>query len=251
MKEVQNLGELAMRTAPIEVSSLAVAAHELKAPLALMRQLSLLLRDEPAALNLQDREVQTVLERLTLTSERSLRLVEMVTRHARLEDGLFELEPVHVGRVCEEVAHELMPLCEAVGQCLEVRTPSRSTLAVANRELLHSIVLGLCDNALTQAGASSQPIVLGVAHRGSSVRLSVRDDGPRLSADAFKKLRERLGRTAQPLGRRPNSSGLGLYIAGQFATAMQGHLGIIRHRHNGATFYLDTPTSAQLSFLTL
>jgi signal transduction histidine kinase len=250
MEEVQTQGTT-QQAALYEVPSLAVAAHELKSPLALIRQLSLLLRDEAEDISLQHRDVQQLLERVTLTSERSLRLVQMLTRHARLEDGLFELEPVHVGQVCEEVAHELTPLCKATGQKLEVHIPKRSTLAVANRELLRSIAFGLCDNALTQMEASDKPVIVGVSHQAGAVRLGVRDFGTSMPADTFKRLHARLGHSAQPISQRPQSSGLGLYIAGQFAAVMQGTLGVVRHRQAGATFYVDTPTSSQLSLLTL
>lgn len=239
------------QTVLCEVPSIAVAAHELKAPLGLLRQLSLMLREEAPGTRLDDNAVQQLLERMTLTSERSLRLVDMLTKHARLEDGLFELEPVHVGRVCEEVAHELTPLSKAMGQELRVKIPRRSLLAVANRDLLRSIMLGLCDNALAYGG-ENQPIVLGAQQcTGNRVRMSVRDYGPQLSADVFRKLEERLGRSAQPISQRPSSSGLGLYVAGQFAAVMQGELGVTRHRTNGTTFYVDTPASAQLSLLSL
>lgn len=237
-------------TALEEVPSLAVAAHELKAPLALIRQLSLLLKDEPAETPLDDRTVRQYLDRLVLTSEQSLRLVDMLTRQARLDDGLFELEPVHVGRLCEDIAHELMPLCSAMGQTIEVRTPARAPLAVANHELLRSVAFGLCDNALHYSQVK-QPITLQVSQRSGIVRLGVRDYGPPLAADVFRRLKQRLGTSAQPISDRPSSSGLGLYVAGRFVRAMNGQLGVIRHRERGATFYVDTPTSSQLSFLSL
>lgn len=248
MEEAQ--GENLTQTALIAVPSLAVAAHELKAPLALIRQLSLILRDEPDGTTLEQPDIRKLLERLTLTSERSLRLVEMLTKHARLDDGLFEFEPIHVGQICEEAAHEFTPLCKASGREIELHLPKRSLLAVANRDLLRSITLGLFDNALAYT-QPQKPIIATVSHQGSNVRMSIRDNGPVIPSDTFRGLKERLGRSKQPIGGRPTSSGLGLYIAGQFADAMQGKLGVVRHRHSGTTFYLDTPMSSQLSLLGL
>lgn len=232
-----------------QLPSLTVAAHELKAPLSLLRQLSLLLQEQGTEVRLGEKDVQVLLERMTLTSERSLRLVELVTKQARLEDGLFELEPTHVGRVCEEVAHELLPLCRAMQREIYVKASARPLLAVANRDLLRSVLLGLCDNALHYTD-ERQPIVLGAQRqRGDRIRVNVRDFGPQISSDVFRKLEQRLGKAAQPINRRPASSGLGLYVAGQFAEAMHGTLGVKRHRSRGTTFYIDTPASAQLSLL--
>ena len=52
-----------------------------------------------------------------------------------------------------------------------------------------------------------------------------------------------LGTGSQALHGRPQSSGLGLFVAGQFAQAMQGSVGATRHR-DGATFYVDMHASA-------
>ena len=52
----------------------------------------------------------------------------------------------------------------------------------------------------------------------------------------------------QALHARPQSSGLGLYVAGQFAQAMQGKVGATRHR-DGATFYVAVLASSQMRLL--
>lgn len=230
-----------------EVPMLAVAAHELKAPLVLLRQLSLLLGEQ-----LDDEMLrQQTAQRMLLTSERSLRLMEMLTKQTRLEDGLFRLETVHVGHVCEEVAHELTPLAREMNRKIEVNVPRRAALAVANYDLLRSIALGLCDNALAYAGDDQRSVQLstGQKQHGSRVRLAVRDFGPTMPADVFRQLQSTLGKSRQPIGRRPSSSGLGLLVAGQFAEVMRGEIGVRRHQLGGATFFVDLPASAQLSLL--
>ena len=47
---------------------------------------------------------------------------------------------------------------------------------------------------------------------------------------------------------RPQSSGLGIFIAQNFAEAMGAKIGVIRHR-DGNTFYVDLNKSEQLSLL--
>lgn len=221
------------------------AAHELKAPLALVRQLALALGDDeytPA-------ERERMLQQIALVSERALRLTTDLTRMSRLEDSLFELEPLNPQQICEEVAHELTPLYSARGREIRVASSYRPRLAVANRDLLRRVVLNFGDNAL-HYGADGQPVELraGLRSGGTTVRLEVRDYGPAIPVNTWQKLQDSLGKGTQILHARPQSSGLGLYVAGQFAQAMQGSIGATRHQ-DGTTFYVDVMASRQLSLL--
>lgn len=227
------------------LSMVATAAHELKAPLALIRQLSLGLE----SMSLSPVEQQRLLRQVTLTSERALRLTTDLTRSMRLEDSLFSLEPLNPQQICEEVADELTPLYAARGRHIRVSPRHRPLLVVANRDLLRRVMLNFADNALHYSTAD-QPVELYMGARtgGTTVRLGVRDYGPTVPGDVWKRLQAQLGSGAQTLHARPQSSGLGLYVAAQFARALRGHIGATRHR-DGTSFYIDVEASTQLSLL--
>lgn len=219
------------------------AAHELKSPLALIRQLSLGLESG----SMSAKEVERAARHITLTSERALRLTTDLTKTARLEDSLFTLEPINPVSLCEEVVQELRPLYAAKGKTLTLASRSRPLLAIANKDLLRRILLNFIDNALHYSEPSTPVVVTASAHQGS-VRLGVRDYGPALPPDVWKSLEASLGTSAQPLHSRPGSSGLGIYIANQFAEAMRAQVGATRHR-DGATFYVDLSASTQMRLL--
>lgn len=228
-----------------EVTPLIAAAHELKAPLALVRQLALRLEDE----SLSKSERQQLLQKAVLTSERALRLTGDLTRSARLEDALFILEPINPEQICRDVVSELTPLFEAYGRQVEVKTRRHPLLLVANRDLLRRILLGFSDNALhySQPG-SAVSLQIQALKKAGTVRIGVRDYGPALSSDMWRKLQSKLNKAPQAVHARPESSGLGLYIASQFADAMNGRIGAVRHK-DGATFYVELQASSQLSLL--
>lgn len=224
--------------------SVLAAAHELKSPLVLMRQLTYQL-EMAGDLTPQQKIVQ---ERMRLTTERALRLVENITQTGRLDEALFALEPLQAASVWHEVASEVSPLARQMDQHLKVRVSRKPLLVVAHRELLPAILIGLCDNALAHNPSGSH-VVLSAKQDKQTVVFSVRDKGPVIDAKAFRELESRLGTAPQPLGSRPNSSGLGLWIAGSFAKAMSSHLSVTRHRTGGMTFSLHVPISGQLSLL--
>lgn len=226
-----------------EAATFLMAAHELKSPLALIRQLSLSIE---AGLVSPD-EVERLIHQIRLTSERALRLTSDVARSAR-QDTLFDLEPLNPVSVCEEVAHELSPLFSAQGKQIRVSSHARPPLLVGNHDLLKRVLLNFGDNALHYA-LTNEPVQLQVQGIGEQVRIGVRDFGPALPHDIWENLIHRLRiQAAQPVSSRPQSSGLGLYIAGQFAQMMDGHIGATRHR-DGVTFYVDMAASRQLSLL--
>jgi len=54
--------------------------------------------------------------------------------------------------------------------------------------------------------------------------------------------------TKKTVKSRPNSSGLGIFLASEFARTMHGQIGLTRHR-DGVTFYVELPVSRQMSWL--
>ena len=229
---------------PFRLPLVAAAAHELKAPLALVRQLSLALE----AGGYTDTERAVLQRRITLTTERALRLTTDLTRAERLDDGLFKVEPLNPIVLCEEVADELSPLYTAHNRTIGVKSRRRQLLGLANRELLRRILLNFTDNALHYS-LRDAPVYISAQQRqrGAVIRLGVRDYGPAVPANVWQRLMQNLGRP-QPLHNRPASSGLGMVVAHEFAAAMGASIGAVRHR-DGATFYVDIMTSAQLRLL--
>lgn len=219
--------------------SIYVAAHELKAPLVLIRQLALELE--------ADQRSETV-DRLLLTVERSLRLVEQLTRTSRLDEALFASEPLQAHAICQAVASELEPSARASGQRIVTRVSRRSGLAVGHRSLLTAVLVNLCDNALNHNQAGEK-VILSARSTADNVVFAVRDFGPQISHSAFGAMQRQLGNGPLPLGERPRSSGLGLWITSRFVEAMGGELAMQRHHTSGITVSVTLPYSKQLSLL--
>lgn len=228
-----------------EVTPLIAAAHELKGPLALVRQLALRLEDQ----TLTESERARLLRQTVLTSERALRLTSDLTKSSRLDSALFQLEPINPDQLCRDIVAELTPLFDAYGRTVTVKTRKHPLLLVANRDLLRRILLGFSDNALHYSMPNSAVhMQIQALKKTGTIRIGVRDYGPALSSDMWRKLQKKLRTAPQSIHARPESSGLGLYIASQFAEAMHGRIGAVRHK-DGATFYVELQASSQMSLL--
>ena len=82
--------------------SVLVAAHELKTPLALIRQLALLLDDDLTS----SADKAQIQQRIIRTSEQALQLTIDLANSANLTPSLFPLEPVNPLALCQQVAME-------------------------------------------------------------------------------------------------------------------------------------------------
>ncbi len=221
-----------------EVNGILVAAHDLKAPLSLLRQLALSLE-----LTSEEQLRKRIQTQIIDVSERAMRQVNDLAKIARLEDGLFEMEPVSVRGVCDEIYRELKPLFKFESRQLRINYMNRSRLAIANRELLYSVIYNFCTNAMHYSTRESTSL-LTISDVRSHIRVGVRDFGPALPTQVWRDLNHAQLNRPTAITMRPGSSGLGLYIAAQFAQHMHAQVGAVRH-HDGTSFFVDLPISQQ------
>ena len=200
-------------------SSVVVVAHELKAPLALMRQLALSIELENDLAG-----AQKVSEQIVATSERALRQVNDLTKVARLEDAMFEMEPVNPRVVCDEVLAELWKYFRFNRRELSIEYKNKRKLVVGNRQLLFSVVYNFCLNAMNYGGEELPSRVIVRDLQGNKVRVEVRDYGPAVPTKIWRQIKDGVVKQPVDIAMRPGSSGR-------------------------TSFYIDLPVSGQLSFL--
>jgi len=221
-----------------EVDGILVAAHELKAPLAVLRQLAF-------ALPNMDSGGEYLRSEMINVSERAIRQVNDLSRVRRLEDGLFRMEPVAVREVCDAVTRELNYLFKENDCGLSVKYSNKSRLVTANRELLYSVIYNFLLNAIHYSDKRLKT-ELTVHDCGDRVRVSVRDFGPALPIEIWREVKGGFVEKPTSIAMRPDSSGLGLFIASRFSKYMNANIGAVRHR-DGTSFYVGLLKSKQAS----
>lgn len=221
-----------------EVDGILVAAHELKAPLAVLRQLALGLPEMENAGEHMRAEMVSV-------SERAIKQVNDLVRMRRLEDGLFEMEPVAVREVCDAVSRELDYLFKYNRRDLFIKYTNRMRLVTANRDLLYSVVYNFLLNAMHYSGGGTRAELV-VRDFRDKVKVIVRDFGPALPMDVWREMKRGWVEKPTSIAMRPGSSGLGLFIASRFSRFMGAKVGAVRHR-DGTSFYVELPISKQAS----
>ena len=143
----------------MEVDGILVAAHELKAPLAVLRQLALSLDGLNLQNELVESELSQIRSEMVQVSERAIKQVNDLAKIRRLEDGLFKMEPVAVREVCDAVSREIAHLYVKEGREFRTEYHNRERLVTANRELLFSVVYNFATNALHYAERGSRAVL--------------------------------------------------------------------------------------------
>ena len=219
-----------------EVDGILVAAHELKAPLAVLRQLAL-------SFDEMDMRGEHIRSEMISVSERAIKQVNDLTKIRRLEDGLFVMEPVAVREVCDAVSRELEYLFNYNRRDLYIKYSNRARLVTANRELLYSVVYNFLLNAMHYSGDETRAELV-VRDVKDKVKIEIRDYGPMLPMDVWREMKRGWVKKPTSIAMRPGSSGLGLYIASKFSRYMNANVGAIRHR-DGTSFFVELPISTQ------
>jgi signal transduction histidine kinase len=237
---------------------IAVAAHELRAPV----QASLLgvglatqharklghpsTTQAGAGAGAPASEVEELRKDLAQTEEsveRLARLIADLLDVSRLQSGQINLrlQPIDLtGAVREAVERQRLLTPE---RAFVLHLPRRVTILVdADVDRISQVVGNLLTNAVKYA-PEDQPVEVRIQVRGRRARVSVRDEGPGLSAEEQRRVWDRYHQAAG-IQANPGTGtglGLGLYVARQIVRAHGGQVGVHSAPGKGATFWFTLP----------
>jgi signal transduction histidine kinase len=207
------------------------ASHELRSPLAAVRQLTEVAERFPDLLSAQELATEVRAE-----EQRMEELVAALLTLARLDDGTagsrapVDLDDVVIGEVMR--ANQLAsPVDLKVGELAAAQVRGNSLL-------LAQLVRNLLSNA-TRHAASRVQVTLEVA--GDAVHLRVDDDGLGIPSDQRDQVFERFVRLDEARHRDAGGSGLGLAIVRKVATASGGSVAIEDSPLGGARLAVVLP----------
>lgn len=208
------------------------ASHELRSPLATIRQHAELAQAHP--------EVTSAVELANVVHDEGLRLqglVDALLLLARLDEG-------------GTVSHERVDLDDlALAEASRLRgsgvTVDGSGIGAArvagDPRLLGQLVRNLADNAARHARGR---VAIGVADGDARAVFTVEDDGEGVPADERDRIFERFVRLDEARSRDAGGSGLGLAIVRSIVDASGGRVTVDSSRWGGARFTVTLPSAS-------
>lgn len=237
-------GEL-MRLNAEKNEFMAVAAHDLRAPLGVVRGLLELVRDRK--LETEEKRGEAVRQAIGETERMHALVDDYLGAHA-LESGTVPVrrERLDLGAAAQAVAVRHVGAAEKKGQQIEVDAPAGKVWVTADAGMLAQVADNFVTNALkfSAAGATVKiEVLVAEAEGGGGVaRLTVTDEGPGISAAEQGRLFTKFGKGSARATAGEASTGLGLAVAKRLAEAMGGAVGCespANERGTGAMFWVE------------
>lgn len=218
---------------------MAIAAHDLRAPLATVGAAAAQVAAAPAS-----EKQQQAAALIAAQTGRMLALVDDYLGAHAAESGTLPLRltRLNLGDIARSATQRHTASAAAKQQRLELAGEGATVFAAADPALLAQIVDNFVTNALkfSPAGATVRLEVQTAADHPRA-RLAVIDEGPGIAADEQANLFRKFGRAStRPTGGE-SSHGLGLAVAKRLAEAMGGTVGCDSEVGRGATFWVELP----------
>jgi PAS domain S-box-containing protein len=189
---------------------LAMVAHELRNPLAPIRNAVAILR-RCSGLDPQMAWCGDIIERQV---EQMARLMEDLLDASRLSRDRIELrcERIRLSDVVEQALEAARPLLAAHGHRLRLHLPERAIWLDADLTRLTQVFVNLLNNAAKYTDAGGR-IGLAVSEERQTARISVRDNGIGIEADQLPKVFGMFAQLSPALERSHGGLGIGLSLA--------------------------------------
>jgi two-component system, OmpR family, phosphate regulon sensor histidine kinase PhoR len=219
----------------------ANVSHELKTPLSAVTGFSEALLD--GAMDNRG-QLEDFLGRIHAQSQRMSKLVNDLLELSAIESGNYALNkaPHSVAPLLERAVENLQPQIAEKGHQVRIEDKTGPALVPMDNEKISSALGNLLDNAVKYAPKNSR-IELAAEIRGDDLILSVKDDGPGVSAENLPRLFERFYRVDRARSRELGGTGLGLAIVKHIAELHGGSAGAESVLGKGSTFWIKIPSS--------
>jgi two-component system sensor kinase FixL len=212
---------------------ISTVSHELRTPLTMIQGFAELLLTP----KFERRHSREALEQIHVASHRLGRLIDDLLSVSRIESGRFVVrsEPVRVDPVVEEVL-TTSPANREVISYVDENLPA----VRADRDMLVQILTNLVSNA-AKYSAEPTPITVSAKGNGSSVEVSVADEGIGMTDAEVASLFEKFYRADRPEVHEAGGTGLGLYITKSLVEMQGGQIWVKSDPGRGSIFSFSLP----------
>jgi PAS domain S-box-containing protein len=228
-----------MRLQRLQDEFVAIVSHELRTPMtSIAASLRLL---HAGASDRLPQPAAHLLEIAQANCQRLVRMVNDILDFKKLDAGqmAFRFQRCEARTLLEQAVEANQGFADGCGVGIRLETPPGSFDLYIDPDRFIQVVTNLLSNAL-KFSSPGEEVIVALEIRGTDVRIAVRDYGPGISPEFKPRIFETFAQ-ADGGSRQKGGSGLGLSIARQIITRMQGQIGFDDAPGGGTIFYVDLP----------
>ncbi|MEO5499111.1 MAG: HAMP domain-containing sensor histidine kinase [Candidatus Saccharimonadales bacterium] len=220
---------------------MALAAHELRGPITVIRGYLDILRPELGELNADQSQL---FDRLEVSSSRLSGYISNILNAAKFDRRHLKLHlrEDRVADVLALVSDDLALRASTQGRLLSMTIPDDLPTIAADRNSLSEVIANLVDNGIKYSHEGGQ-VLVSAAIDGDSVRFSVQDFGIGIPGSVIGNLFTKFYRSHRSK-HTVAGTGLGLYISKAIVESHGGKMSVTSTEGQGSTFSFSVPIYA-------
>ncbi|MDO9231007.1 MAG: ATP-binding protein [bacterium] len=220
---------------------ISIASHQLRTPLTAIKGfISLILEDSYGRVSA---EIRGVLNKVYISNERLIELVEDLLNLSRIESGRMEytFEKTNLNELCQEIYDTFVLRAHEKELRLELIVPKESKAeAVTDRSKVREVISNMVDNALKYTPKGG--VKMKISEDDKNVLVAIIDTGIGVPEEEMPYLFSKFSRGKDINRLNAGGTGLGLHVARKVMEAVGGRIWVESAGTNlGSTFFLEIP----------
>ncbi len=229
----------------MKLDFVSMAAHELRTPLTSLRgYVYIYLRDNAESLN---EKQSTILNRISIATERLVSLVENLLNISRIENGTLTIKTEKFDWIenLKGLVQEIQIQARDKAIELTIAEPlPPEVLISADRFRVSEVLSNILANAINYTAREGR-VSVGVEVGNGEVITHVTDSGQGIPEEAIPHLFTKFFRVSGSLEQGSKGTGLGLYIAKSIIDMHKGRIWVKSQPGQGSTFSFSLPVAKE------
>lgn len=224
---------------------ISIASHQLRGPIASIKWYGELLGKQKGTFQKESREF---VERINVSTEHLISLVNDFLNVSRIESGSLKSEPktIHPSVLVKNIVETYQQEIEKKKITVRIKNRSLFKDFFMDPEMIREIYANLIANSIKYSKRCGNiSIRLSDESETTDLVLEIKDDGVGIAKEEHGRIFTKFFRASNALEGGYKGTGLGLYTAQMLATQIGGRIWFESEKGHGATFWVRLPRKAK------
>ncbi len=239
-KELRSNNRILKQLDKVKDEFISMASHQLRTPLTSVKGYLSMVLDGDAG-KITDTQKQ-LLNQAFNSSENMVVLINDFLNVSRIQTGKFVIEktPVNMADLVEHEVNVLLPNAKARKMNLVYKKPKDFPITMVDEGKIRQVVMNFSDNAVYYSRENTD-INIDLVVEGNNIVFTVKDHGIGVPAKQKDQLFGKFFRADNARVKRPDGTGVGLYLAKKVVDAQGGQIIFDSIEGQGSTFGFKLP----------